>query len=75
MTLSTASTILLTGLPRSGTTLTCALLNECPGTVALAEPLRLERHGDRDRALREINDFIEQARRQLVGEHGFRPDN
>ncbi len=51
-------TILLTGLPRSGTTLTCALLNQCPDTVALAEPIQLARHGDHVRALDEIAAFV-----------------
>jgi hypothetical protein len=31
--------IVLTGLPRSGTTLTCHLLNKLPNTVALHEPI------------------------------------
>lgn len=31
--------IVLTGLPRSGSTLTCNLLNRCPDTVALHEPI------------------------------------
>lgn len=31
--------IVLTGLPRSGTTLTCNLLNKLPNTVALHEPI------------------------------------
>ncbi len=31
--------ILLTGVPRSGTTLTCHLLNKVPNTVALHEPM------------------------------------
>ena len=31
--------IILTGLPRSGTTLTCHLLNKLPDTVALTEPI------------------------------------
>lgn len=48
------STTLLTGLPRSGTTLTCSLLNDYPATVALAEPIQLERHGDRARAVEEM---------------------
>lgn len=59
-------TILLTGLPRSGTTLACALLNECPDTVALAEPLSLTRHGDRDRAVAEIETFIGHTRAQIL---------
>ena len=31
--------VILTGLPRSGTTLTCYLLNKLPDTVALHEPI------------------------------------
>jgi len=57
---------LLTGLPRSGTTLACALLNECPDTLALPEPIQLERHGDRHRAVREIEAFIVATRRQAL---------
>ena len=57
---------LLTGLPRSGTTLACALLNECPDTLALPEPIELERHGDRHRAVREIEAFIVATRRQAL---------
>ena len=63
-----SATVLLTGLPRSGTTLTCALLNDCPDTVALAEPLRLDRHGERDRAVGEIGDFIARTRHQILTE-------
>lgn len=33
--------VLLTGLPRSGTTLTCHLLNKLPDSVALHEPLQV----------------------------------
>jgi hypothetical protein len=31
--------VVLTGLPRGGTTLTCHLLNQLPDTVALHEPI------------------------------------
>ena len=76
-------TTLLTGLPRSGTTLVCALLNEFPNTVALAEPLQLERHGDRLRAVLEIDEFLKTARHQAltaktaISKHvnGVIPDN
>lgn len=34
-----ASDILITGLPRSGTTMTCHLLNRLPNSVALHEPM------------------------------------
>ena len=37
-----ATNILLTGLPRSGTTLSCHLLNSLPDTVALHEPMRVK---------------------------------
>jgi hypothetical protein len=39
--------IVLTGPGRSGTTLTCHLLNKLPDTVALAEPLSPNRFVDR----------------------------
>jgi len=51
-------TTLLTGLPRSGTTLVCALLNRLPDTVALSEPRILRLHGDRDLAVRQIDAFL-----------------
>ncbi len=38
--------ILLTGLPRSGTTLGCHLLNDVPDTVALYEPMRVKDFAD-----------------------------
>jgi hypothetical protein len=38
--------VLITGTPRSGTTLTCHLLNKLPETVALHEPMRVGRLAD-----------------------------
>ena len=35
--------VVLTGLPRSGTTLACHLLNKLPNTVALLEPIEPSR--------------------------------
>lgn len=35
-----ANNIIVTGIPRSGTTLTCHLLNKLPNVVALHEPMR-----------------------------------
>jgi hypothetical protein len=75
-------TTLLTGLPRSGTTLVCALLNEFPDTVALAEPLKFQ-SGDRDRTVRAIDEFIVSARQQALSDNiaisrhigGVIPDN
>jgi hypothetical protein len=57
---------LLTGLPRSGTTLVCALLNELPDTVALVEPIAFEPDGNHDRALRQIEQFIDDARLRVI---------
>src|SRR5882762_5411265 len=39
----TDNNVVLTGIPRSGTTLTCHLLNKLSNTVALHEPLDLSR--------------------------------
>lgn len=41
-----AENILVTGLPRSGTTLTCHLLNKVPDTVALHEPMKVKYFAD-----------------------------
>jgi len=43
-------TVLVTGIPRSGTTLCCHLLNTLPNTVALHEPLPMETFNDLTRA-------------------------
>ncbi len=59
-------TVLLTGMPRSGTTLACSILNDFPDTVALAEPLTLDRRGDRSGAIREIDQFVAEARELIL---------
>ena len=41
MVVSTMRNVLLTGAPRSGTTLLCSLLNKLPDTVALHEPMNV----------------------------------
>lgn len=65
----TENVVLLTGVPRSGTTLMCSLLNDIPDCVALPEPIQLERHGDRMRAIGEIEEFLGDTRRRaLAGE-------
>src|SRR5918997_1590854 len=45
---TTETNIVLTGLPRSGTTLTCHLLNKLPNTVALHEPITYGRFDPED---------------------------
>jgi hypothetical protein len=78
--------VVLTGLPRSGTTLTCFLLNKLPDTLALHEPMAvdefpgLESHGAICDAIRR---FAREARRSIktqrtvVTKHvnGHVPDN
>jgi hypothetical protein len=52
--------VLITGLPRSGTTLVCELLNELPDTVALDEPTVT------DHPSSVIDDLLRQARESLL---------
>lgn len=67
----TANNILLTGLPRAGTTLSCHILNNCPNALALHEPMR---PGDFDPsagvpgAVSLIRDFAEKTRVQVMKE-------
>lgn len=59
--MSAVGTTLITGLPRSGTTLLCALLNKLPDTVALAEPLN-PRGTDAASSITQLNEFIADCR-------------
>lgn len=78
--------ILLTGVPRSGTTLTCHLLNKLPNTVALHEPMTVRLFADlpNHRAIcNQIDDFMNQVRHlaltkgTVISKHinGQIPDN
>lgn len=61
--------IVLTGIPRSGTTLSCHLLNKVVDTVALHEPIVWERSTeipDHAAVCKEIDDFFHQMRRSLL---------
>ena len=62
------STTLITGLPRSGTTLACACLNTLPNCVALTEPMSVPLHGDPDRAIAEIAAFASTTRARILRE-------
>lgn len=57
--------ILLTGVPRSGTTLTCHLLNKLPGIVALNEPLRVNEF-HLDAICDEIDRSLQRIRKSLL---------
>lgn len=66
--------IVLTGVPRGGTTLACRLLGECLETVALFEPIEIRSlpAGDGPAAVRHIERFFAATRRQLL-EQGSAP--
>lgn len=60
------SDIVLTGVPRGGTTLACRLLGECQDTVALPEPIAPDTlPQDRAGALQAVVDFFADARAGL----------
>ena len=66
---SHSSDIVLTGIPRSGTTLSCHLLNKLPDVVALHEPivwdLAAAAKPDRAGVCRQIDAFFQDTRRSL----------
>lgn len=59
-----ARNIILTGIPRSGTTLTCSLLNAIPNTLALVEPLHMPSFNQCENAAQRC-DFLAQYFLQL----------
>lgn len=85
--LMNSSNIALTGIPRSGTTLTCHLLNKLPNAVALHEPIDVNeifKHSDSQATVCEyIRYYFEQTRKSIVKDktaiskhvNGSVPDN
>jgi hypothetical protein len=61
-----ANNYILTGPPRSGTTLTCYLLNKIENTVALHEPMRLSMFENPEAALGAVFDFFKSSRDSLL---------
>lgn len=60
--------VVLTGLPRGGTTLTCHLLNKLPDTVALHEPIppaRFAGFEDEEALLDDVEKFYGKMRRMI----------
>lgn len=57
---------ILTGPPRSGTTLTCFLLNKLPDTIALHEPMRLSMFPNPQEGLEAVYDFFKSSRESLL---------
>ena len=64
--------IVLTGLPRSGTTLACHLLNKLPNTVALLEPIEAGRFADllpdREAVAEAMERWFRRTRRKAIRE-------
>jgi hypothetical protein len=57
--------VCITGLPRSGTTLTCSLLNRLPDAIALHEPMKVNafsKYGSLDKLCDVIAQFFVQTR-------------
>jgi len=73
MSSSSKRNVLITGIPRSGTTLVCSLLNKLPDIVALHEPMGVwdfSKCRDAAALAETIENFCTEARRSLR-EHGF----
>lgn len=62
--------IILTGPPRSGTTLTCNLLNKLPNVLALHEPMNLKMFSNKREGLKNTIDFFGKMRKMIV-EDGY----
>lgn len=62
--------IVLTGLPRSGTTLTCHLLNQLPNTLALHEPMTVDfaALGGRAAMADAVEHFFAETRRSALAD-------
>jgi len=86
MVVSAMRNVLITGTPRSGTTLVCSLLNKLPDTVALHEPMNVwdfPKCADPEARLNLIEAFFAKTRASLhergiaVSKHvgGVIPDN
>lgn len=59
------SDIILTGPPRSGTTLTCFLLNKIEDVIALNEPMNLKMFPSKTEGLRQTHGFFQEMRTSL----------
>lgn len=67
----TGRNVVLTGVPRSGTTLTCNLLNRLPDTLALAEPISPGKFADipeREAIADGVEHFFRRMRRMALNE-------
>lgn len=58
--------IVLTGIPRSGTTLSCFLLSQIPNSVALNEPMRTGQYKTFQTALDAVPEFYQSTRASIL---------
>jgi hypothetical protein len=58
--------VLITGLPRSGTTMTCWLLNQLNAVVALHEPIQFAAYPETESISSILHHFIRETRAQLL---------
>lgn len=58
--------IILTGPPRSGTTLACHLLNKLPDTIALHEPMNLSLFPNKEQGIVSVHAFFGEMRSSLL---------
>jgi hypothetical protein len=65
-----SNNILITGTPRSGTTMTCHLLNMLPETVALHEPMQTGQLKGQDGPAAAVERFCDDQRQSIL-EHGL----
>ncbi len=62
--------IILTGIPRSGTTLSCSILNKYHNTIALMEPMNPFDLNDKNMyAIEAINNFMFESRKKVFYEN------
>ena len=58
--------VILTGIPRAGTTLSCVLLNKLPNTIALVEPMLTSELGSDGDVPASVESFFDQSRESLL---------
>jgi hypothetical protein len=58
--------IIVTGPPRSGTTLTCFLLNKVEDTIALNEPMNLKMFPSKNEGIKQTQQFFKEMRASLT---------
>jgi ribosome-associated protein YbcJ (S4-like RNA binding protein) len=60
--------IVITGVPRSGTTLCCYLLSQLPNVVALNESMRVGKLRTTETAIKGVEDFFAHTRHTLIND-------